>query len=212
MSETRTINCPRCNEPIDYSSKEEGKVSTCPNCQEKIWYSKLVHPTHGDKAATEQSVHTSGITPEASSGPRSTVIWVLVALFGLFIAFDNYRLRSELRSLGQEIRSLHTEPRGNEQASSNQSAALARAELNQVQLEAIVSEVNAIEAVIESKLNQFTKRSTEDATKIEAFANSLETVMDEFEQLELSITEIQDAMNSIMDNYDRLETELLNRQ
>jgi hypothetical protein len=211
MSEKRTIDCPRCNEPVAYSSNEEGKVGECPYCQEKIWYSKLVHPAHEEKGSepAPQSDPAPGNKTTSSGNP---VIWCIIAFLGCYIVFDNYRLRSEARVLGQEIRALHKEQPGNHQATGLQPTALAKAELNQAQLDAIVSEVNAIETVIESKLSQFTNRSTEDANKIETFADNLETVMEEFERLELSISEIQDAMNAMMDNYSRLEDELSNRR
>ena len=211
MSEKRTIDCPRCNEPVAYSSNEEGKVGECPNCQEKIWYSKLVHSTHEEKGSGPATQHDETPRNKITSGGHP-VIWSIIALLGCYIVFDNYRLRSEVRHLGQEIRALHQDKPWNKQATGLQPTAMAKAELNQVQLDAIVSEVNAIETVIESKLSQFTNRSAKDANRIETFANSLETVMEEFERLELSISEIQDAMNAMMDNYSRLEDELSNRR
>ena len=211
MSDIRTIDCPRCNEPVAYSFNQEGKVGECPKCQEKIWYSKLVHPNHEEKGSGTLSQSDQTAQKETSSA-KHPVIWSIIALLGCYIVFDNYRLRSEVRNLGQEIRTLHREQPRNEPATGLQPTTLAKAELNQAQREAIVSEVNAIETVIESKLSQFASRSADDANKIEAFADSLETVMEEFERLELSITEIQDAMNAMMDNYSRLEDELSNRR
>ena len=211
MSEKRTIDCHRCNDPVAYSSNEEGKVGECPNCQEKIWYSKLVHSTHDEKGSGPATQNDQTLRKENISGGHP-VIWSIIALLGCYIVFDNYRLRSEVRNVGQEIRALRQGQPRNEQATGLQPTAMAKAELNQAQLDAIVSEVNAIETVIESKLSQFTNRSTKDANKIEAFADSLETVMEEFERLELSISEIQNAMNAMMDNYSRLEDELSNRR
>ena len=129
-------------------------------------------------------------------------------LLGGFILFDNYRLRSELRTLGNEFRALHHSLEPQSPPPTAEQAALAKAELNQAQLNAIVSEVNAIETVIEARLNQFANRSAARTDRIDSLNRSLESVVEDLEGLEFSISEIHDALDVLMENYSRLEADL----
>ena len=211
MNARRTIDCPHCKGQIDYAPKSEGKAGDCPHCSERIWYSKLAHPTESQPSESPAALSNVENTP-ASKPASSLIAWGIVALLGIFFTVDNYKLRNELRILSNEVRSIRNQQPEQTSSSSPLPAALNRADLNQAQLATIVTELNAIEAVIETKLAQFSTRSSTDAARIEQFASTLESVVDEIEQLDLGMSEVQNALNALMDNYEQLESDFSRRE
>ena len=211
MNARRTIDCPRCKRPVDYVPEAEGKAGDCPHCDERIWYSKLAHPLESQSLADPPNMPTESSSP--SSKPRSsTVTWSIVGLMVIFFTVDNYKLRQELRRLSDEVRSNNRQQTEQATISLPLTTSLNKADINQAQLATIVSELNAIEAVIETKLAQFSSRSSADAERIAQFASTLESMVEEIEQLDLGMTEIQNALNALMDNYEQLESDFSRTQ
>ena len=130
----------------------------------------------------------------------------------IFFTVDNYKLRQELRRLSDEVRSNNRQQTEQATISLPLTTSLNKADINQAQLATIVSELNAIEAVIETKLAQFSSRSSADAERIAQFASTLESMVEEIEQLDLGMTEIQNALNALMDNYEQLESDFSRTQ
>ena len=210
MSEIRKFDCPKCHTSIDYPVSKEGKAGNCPHCDERVWFSKLAHPDqrHPSSPPLDQEATTVPKRPQARTG---TLFAISIAIVATLFVIDGLRLRGALQNIRRDLDSLR--PTQSEQAESNtsQTAALAQAEINHAQLAAIVTELNAIETVIQKKLSQFSQRSTTDAEKIEGFETSLRSMATEIGELEFSITEIQSTLESLIESYNQLELDLNNR-
>lgn len=131
---------------------------------------------------------------------------------GAIVFWDNHRLRSELRELGDTVRIRPLAEQSDlPTLAPNVRNALTQANLNQTQLDALVAEINAIEKVIETRMHQLQTRSEQDARRLTSMANNVASFTEELADLELSITEIQTALSDIIDNYDQLQADLINR-
>lgn len=202
MSETRTIECSHCGHPLEYTLEKEGTVDTCPHCQEAIWYSKLPQQT----STVGQPTTTGNDTTQRT---RRSTWWLIFPVLAVLI-WDNSRLRHDIRSLAQDLQSFRQQE-VSDPIPSNQrtiTPALATAELNQQQLSAIVSEINAIEKVVETKLTQLNSQSAGESRRIDALASSVSSLGNDLNTLEFQIESIQTALTEIINSYSQLEASL----
>ena len=205
MKSERTINCPRCQGSIDYPVAQEGKIHRCPHCGDSVWLSSLPQTASSTTPATPE--HSEQAPPFAHHY-SAKITWLLVLLVGAVVFWDNHRLRSELRELGQTVRSANDSGQTDQPTlAPNVRTALTQANLNQTQLDALVSEINAIEKVIETRMNHFQTRSDRDANHLESLARNVEAITEELAGLDLNITEMQTAVTELIDNYARLPAE-----
>lgn len=210
MSEIRKFDCPNCHTSIDYPVSKEGKAGNCPHCDERVWFSKLAHPDQGHPSSRTLELES----PNAPNRPRAktgTLFAISVVLVAALFVIEGFRLRGELQDLRRDLNSLHPIQSDQDASNTSQSAAIAQAEMNHAQLAAIVTELNAIETVIQKKLSQFSQRSTSDAEKLDRFEASLSSMATDIEEFEFSITEIQGTLESLIESYNQLELDLNDR-
>ncbi len=209
MTDTQTFDCPKCHAPIDYPSTLEGRTGVCPSCNEQVWYSKLAHPDGENPTGTK---HSSPFQFQGTDTKKSLWQQCVVALVVLLFAIEGFRLRGELQQIRHKLESdVPSQSSAQHRSQPHSASALAHAQMNQAHLEAVVTEINAIEAVIEKKLNQLTQRSNSDSERLARFASTLDSTASEIEELQFSITEIQATLESLIESHNQLEIELNTR-
>ena len=202
MSETRTIECSHCHRQLEYPLEKEGTVNTCPHCHQAIWYSNLP-----EKSSAKSLLAATGT--EAGKPARRSTWWLVFPVLAVLI-WDNSRLRQDIHNLAQDLQSIQQqeEPETSSAGQRTGNPALARAEFNQQQLSAIVSEINAIETVVETKLSQLSSQSDGESRRIDALASSVASLGNDLNTLEFQIESIQTALTEIINSYSQLEASL----
>lgn len=204
MNADRTITCPACKKPVSYATRQEGTVGTCPHCRETVWYSTLVQnkqphseESHGNRPAV--------IAGSNSLNRTNAVLLVAVLVLGITIWTDNKRLANEVRTLSEEVRSLRQEDTEAPRLGQTIPRTQVNAQRNAAELEAIVSEINAIERVLEAKLAQLGSRYEQQENERRSVSTSVATLVEDIEELELGMSDIQETLNALIESYEALQ-------
>jgi len=213
MNKPLKAHCSVCGELMHYAETEEGRTVNCPKCNNPVWLSHLVEDaapmTHPPASGTRQGKHPF---EHRTSLPLAHGLLLVLLISNIVLGYGFFGLKQQVQDLVQSQDTFHWNPPqtiasqpSNSVMRAAANRALDRAMTNQEMVDMLIEAVAMLDEDMQTQLTAFREETASQTARIESWTRissewntaldeiyqDVSTIASNLEALSLDLSEVQ---------------------